>query len=218
MFEPKIDVRLNTPDNIEIVRDQICGLLAIELNNQYEKALEENDPTAEDYNIKVYLENTEPWSIQSEDDSSAFPLVNVSLQETSIQSGSTGTDKRVMRASFNLDCYHSGSFDGDGSGGRLAVVKCWKVARVVRNIIDAANYTYLGLREVVKSRQIQSIETGLPNLSEASFNVCICRIRLTVDYYENSPQVTGPIIEPMNLSITDNNGVIVVDMNKNGGK
>lgn len=217
MFESKIDTLLNTPDNVEIIRDQICGILAIELDNQYELAKQAGDPVADDYNIKVHQEETEPWSITTESDSKAFPLVNVCLQDVSAQAGSTSTDKRASRASFNLDCYCSGSFNGDGTGGRHAVTKAWKAARVIRNIIDAASYTYLGLRGIVTSRQIQSIETGLPNLNDASINVCICRIRLVVDYYEHSPQVSGPIIEPIHISINDNNGVVIADINKNGG-
>lgn len=217
MFNAKINVLLNTPDNVEIIRDQICGILAVELDNQYELARQAEDPVADDYNIKVYQEETEPWSISTEDDCNAFPLVNVCLQDVSIQTGSTQADKKVSRASFNLDCYCSGSFHGDGTGGRHAVTKAWKAVRIIRNIIDAASYTYLGLRGVVLGRQIQSVETGLPNLNDASINVCICRIHLVVDYYEHSPQVSGPIIEPINVSIGDDNGVVVADMNENGG-
>jgi len=81
---------LSTPDNVEIIRDQICGILALEFAHQYELAQEAGSAVVpDDYDIKVYLENDEPWALQTEEDKSIYPLVNVSLQNSVTEKGST---------------------------------------------------------------------------------------------------------------------------------
>ena len=213
-FTCEVNELLKSPDNIEIIRDQICGILALECANQFELATKANDPRKDDYNISVYLENTEPWAILSEDDKSTFPLVNVCLQDVTRDSGSDSSCRFGRRATFNIDVYNTGSFDGlltdSKRQGRLAVIKCWKTARIIRNILEAANYTYLGLQGVVLNRQIESIATGMPNVADTSVNVCVCRIVLSVRFTEKSPQVSGPIIEPIDITITDDSGAVVV--------
>lgn len=211
MFDTQVNYLLKSPDNIEIVRDQLCGILALECDNQYQLACEAEDPVKEDYNIKIYMDHMEPWSIQSEDDKDVFPLVNVCLQDVTSERSNDNKSFFTYKATFTIDCYNTGLFNDDGCSGRSAVIKCWKTARIIRNILSAANYTYLGLRGIVQGRTIDSIETGFPNTNNSSINVCVCRIHFTVDFNEKSPQVEGPIIEPIKISISDNNNVVIME-------
>ena len=212
MSDYVVNELLSTPDNVEIIRDQLCGILALECAHQYELAQEGHSTVAEDFNIKVYLENDEPWELQTEEDKDVFPLVNVSLQGAKSDSGSTSTNSTARTATFFVDCYASGIFDGSGLSGRMAVIKAWKTARIVRNILEAANYAYLGLRGVVSKRAITDFETGMPKTQNAAIRVCVVRLKLDVSYTEVSPQVSGVEIDPISLSITDDTGLVVVDM------
>jgi hypothetical protein len=65
MSDYVVNELLSTPDNVEIIRDQLCGILALECAHQYELAQEAHSTVAEDFNIKVYLENDEPWELQT---------------------------------------------------------------------------------------------------------------------------------------------------------
>ncbi len=209
-----VDHLLSTPDNVEIIRDQICGILALECAHQYELAQDEHSNVAKDYDIKVYLENDEPWALQTEADKDNFPLVNISLQSASTEKGSSSTNLTQRTATFFIDCYATGTFDGSGLNGRLAVIKAWKTARIVRNILEAANYAYLGMRGIVLKREVTGFETGMPNSQNAAMRVCVVRVKLDVTYTELSPQVKGVLIDPISLSITDDTGLVIVDMNE----
>lgn len=206
-----VDELIKTPDNVEIVRDQICGILSLETAHQYDLAVEAEDPVARDYKIGVYLENDEPWALQTEEDN-YFPLVNVSLQSVSNGKGSTSTNSTNKLATFFIDCYATGSFDGTGFSGRLAIIKAWKTARIIRNILEAANYAYLGLRGVVTKRGVTGMETGMPASNNAAIKVCVVRMKLEVEFNEVSPQVKGVEIAPISLAIKDDTGLVVVDM------
>ena len=215
MSEYVVNELLSTPDNVEIIRDQICGILALEFAHQYELAQEAGSAVVpDDYDIKVYLENDEPWALQTEEDKSIYPLVHVSLQDSVTEKGSTATNSTSRTATFFIDCYASGSFDGSGLSGRMAVIKAWKTARIARNILEAANYAYLGLRGIVSKRAIPSCETGMPKSQNSAVKLCVVRLRLDVTFTEKSPQVTGVEIDPISLSITDDTGLVVVDMNE----
>lgn len=211
MSEYVVDELIRTPDNVEIIRDQICGILSLETAHQYELAVDSADPVARDYKIEVYLENDEPWALQTEEDNH-YPLLNVSLQSVGSANGSTNTNSTNRRAIFFIDCYATGTFDGTGLSGRMAVIKAWKTARIVRNILEAANYAYLGLRGVVTRRTVTELETGMPNSNNAAVRVCVVRMKLEVEFNEVSPQVKGVEIAPISLAIKDDTGLVVVDM------
>ena len=214
MSDYQINELLSTPDNVEIVRDQICGILALETAHQFELAEAAGESSKDDYNIKVYLENDHPWELQTEEDESVFPLVNVSLVGDTRQKGTDDRNKSNMTATFNIDCYATGTFDGDGRLGRMATVKAWKTARIIRNILCAANYSYLGLRGVVLSRAVNSRTTGMPSQQSAAGRVCIVRVVMTVDLIEHSPQVEGVEISPISLEILDDTGLVIVNMDQ----
>jgi hypothetical protein len=52
----------------------------------------------------------------------------------------------------------------------------------------------------------------MPKTQNAAIRVCVVRLKLDVSYTEVSPQVSGVEIDPISLSITDDTGLVVVDM------
>jgi hypothetical protein len=54
-------------------------------------------------------------------------------------------------------------------------------------------YTYLGIRDVVRRREISETQAGSPtdragNIDESCISVTICRILISVWFYEESPR------------------------------
>ena len=194
---------LNEPDNIEIIREQIGAILHKEAANQYRLAQEAGDAAKEDYNIKVYLENETPLALLTDDDTKKFSYVNVTLDGTDIQSGSTKNSDKMMKAVFWIDCYNHGNFSGDGLTGRSANIAAWKTARIIRNILCASDYTYLKLRGIVGSREVVKMQTGKPKLQNSAVNISICRITLEVTYDEQSPGVQSAMCERIDIAVDD---------------
>ena len=54
----------------------------------------------------------------------------------------------------------------------------------------------------------------MPKSQNSAVKLCVVRLRLDVTFTEKSPQVTGVEIDPISLSITDDTGLVVVDMNE----
>ncbi len=199
---------LSSPDNVEIVRDQTAGILALELQNQYKLAKEESELTGvEDYNVKVYIENNEPWAVQDEEN--PFPAINITFDKYTIDTDD-GSNDRIVTALYNIDCYASGNYTGEGFAGRWAKIKSVKIARLVRNILQAANYRYLKLRGVVNSQHIVSCTSGEIRDNEGAVKVGVQRIVLEVEFHETSPQVDGDILEEMGFVCSDETGEVLL--------
>lgn len=208
MAESVINELLSKPDNVEIIREQIAAILLLETRRQYKLATESGDASKEDYNIKIFLEQEMPFALQTNADANKFPLVNITLDGANIQSGSTKTADKTMKAVFLIDCYNHGNAQGDGLTGRSANVAVWKTARIIRNILCASDYTYLHLRGIVGGREVTKMQSGKPRLQDSAVTVSICRITLEVTYDEQSPEVTGVDCEPMTVAI-DVNGMVI---------
>lgn len=204
-----IEERLNDPDNIEIIRDQISAILAVEMQHQYELAQEESDPVADDYKVTVLVENDEP--LQAGVDGDLFPLINISV-DTVKQDKGVSVNGSTRTATINIDCYQIGNRAGKFAG-RNAVVKAWKLARCVRAILESDYYTYLFLRGVVSRRQILSMQGGFPaGMENSAVKVGIIRIVLEVNYDQKAPATSGPGIEIMPIVISDDNGQVVIQI------
>lgn len=204
-----IEERLNDPDNIEIIRDQISAILAVEMQHQYELAQEESDPVADDYKVTVLVENDEP--LQAGVDGDLLPLINISV-DTVKQDKGVSVNGSTRTATINIDCYQIGNRAGKFAG-RNAVVKAWKLARCVRAILESDYYTYLFLRGVVSRRQILSMQGGFPaGMENSAVKVGIIRIVLEVNYDQKAPATSGPGIEIMPIVISDDNGQVVIQI------
>jgi hypothetical protein len=208
---------LNKKDNAEKIRDQIAAIIALECANQYSLAQAAGAADADDFNISAYIENARPWEVTDEKESSPFPLVNVSLEKIVSDIGSNASNCQKFTGFYNIDCYGCGNIVDELGDDRNAALNAWKVARIVRNIIGAGEYTYLGLRKVdgvqcVCSRKIEKIETGATaNMAETAIAVLIARMTLSVVFYESSPQADGVEMEPMTFTCKDSTGKVLID-------
>lgn len=203
----KITERFNEPDAFEIIRDQIAGIIDIEMENQYQMAVKDGDPVAEDYKVTTYIENDEPLAAGS--DLNIFPIVNVWLDQTRNESGSAKVNTAKETATYRIDLYAVGNYDGKFAG-RKASLKVWKLARCVRRILKSDAYTYLLLRGLVSGSEIKSMEGGAPNMADSAVKVCQVRITLDVTFDQNAPQTTGETLEIIPVTILDELGQIVV--------
>ena len=202
----EINERLNLPDNIEVIRDQISAIIFSEMRNQYDLAIADDDPVADDYLTTVLVENDEP--LQAGGDNDLFPIVNVSVDNVRRDGGaSVNTSNRV--ASLNLDCYQIGNTSGKFAG-RTAIIKAWKLARCIRAILESDQYTYLFLRGIVSKVRINSMTGGYPSgMDNSAVKVAVVRLVVEITYDQNSPQTTGPGLTILPVVISDENGQVV---------
>lgn len=207
-MQAMINERLNDASNLEIVRDQIAGIISIEMGAQYDYALADEDPVADDYNIRVTVENNEPLNMTT--GTLNVPLVNISIDHTEYGSGSSNVNSSIREAVFNIDCYQTGNYSGRYAG-RTATIKAWKLARCVQKILDSDAYTFLLLRGIVQTKHIGEVKAGVPD-SDAAMQVCIVRLSLVVTYNERAPQTSGSGLEILPVTINDDNGQVVIDI------
>ncbi len=210
----KIDVLFNEPDHVEIIRDTIAVILSAEFEKQYELACDKNLEDAEDFNVKVYLEDDRPFALPEGDNESVFPFVNVTLNDTH-QIGKSGgiADKKKYEASFYIDCYACGNFEGASKQDSVnANILSWKIARVVRNILMSGHYAYLGYRGMVLERNVPGIKSGnMSGMESAAFAVSIARVEFKVSFAERSVCEEGVPLESVNFKIDDKTGAVLVN-------
>lgn len=211
-FDPAVSELISTPDNIEIIRDQVAALLALDLENQHRLAVEAGDPNAEDYNAAVFVENDDPLQYVDSDTPGAnpFPCLNVSLDSTEQEKGTASVNTSRMNATILVDVYAAGNADGGGDFGTSAALKAWKTARLARNILRAEANTYLRLRGVV-GRVSFRFQSGEPNKPQSAIRVRMVRITLGVDYVEGVPMSPSDSLEVVAARITDGDGRVVLD-------
>jgi hypothetical protein len=218
-MESRIKTLLNSPDNAEKIRDQIAAILKLELSNQ--KTLADNDLKIEnkkDFDIKVYIENSRPWALLSDKpEKNPFPLVNVSLQDIKKDSGPIA-GKIKYTGTYLIDCYGTGNFQPENAAewipdDYLSAVRAWQIARVTRNIIMSGFYAFLGMREIVRGRDIESITTVVPKeLQDAAISITACRITLKVELHETSPEAEGVIFNGLSFKSNNDGEVILIDI------
>jgi len=213
-METRIETLLNTPDNAEKIRDQIALILKWEFINQ--KILAENNIKIEnkkDFDIKVYIENSRPWAMLGDKaENNPFPLVNVSLQDLRKESGPVA-GKIKYTGTYLIDCYGIGNYQPENAGewvpdDYLSAVRAWQVGRVTRNIIMSGFYAFLGMRDVVRGRDIESMTTIVPKeLQNSAVSVTACRIILNVQLHETSPEAEGVTFNGLSFR-SDNAGEV----------
>lgn len=211
-LEPAVAELVSAPDNIEVIRDQIGALLALDMANQYVLAKEAKDPNAADYDVRVFVENDSPWQYVDEQtpESNPFPCVNVSIESTGQQKGTASVGKQVMSAQFYVDVYATGNTDSVEDMGAKASLKAWKTARIVRHILRAEANTYLRLRGIV-GRVSFKFDAGEPSSPQSAIRVKMVRITLGVDYVEDVPITQGVGIELVSAKIADGSGVVILE-------
>jgi hypothetical protein len=212
----KINVLIENPDNIERIRDQISAILKIETASQYKMAQEAAKQDAADYRIGIWQEKSRPWQINEDaEKKNPFPLVNVSLMGFHADgSGGPAIGQKKYTGEIYLDCYASGEFTLEQSDETDSAKKAWKVGRIIRNIISSEQYSYLGLRGIVRDIRIAEGKTGDPrnNNENSAQSVTICRLVLSVNYYEDTPQVETTELREYKFVTTSPDGEVLIDI------
>jgi hypothetical protein len=201
----KINTLIEKQDTNEIVRDQIAAIITVELARQRALAAAASKSQVP-YTIDVYAERLRPWELLSDEDgdeASEMPLVNISFDnDTFDNKGSDTVGNQKAKGIFYIDCYgHKNSYINSKGvkihGDSLTSRESDRVAALIRNIIMAGEWTYLGLQGSVFRRYILRREKFIPSDREGRFfeTVVSTRMTLEVEYKEYSPQNPGVDLE-----------------------
>jgi hypothetical protein len=206
---------IDRPDNLERVRDQIGAILLVEQENQQALAREAGkDP--ELWRLRIFSERSNPWEVfrdqDSEEEDEEFdraPVINVTFDSESFDKSTGNTvERQTALGTFNVDCYAQAiaKDDPEGlgheAGDEAAAKEAHRAARLVRSILMAGAYTYLGMRGVVGRRWVQSITVFQPQAGGQSIeHVVAARVAFQVEFNEFSPQVEGQLLELVSASV-----------------
>lgn len=213
---PLITTLIDKIDVSEMVRDQIGAILLLETTKQQELAAAAvRDPAL--WAFRVFTERTNPWGefmdlpdgdlISDDPTIDLTPIVNVWWDGITFdRSASNVVERQKGTSTFNVDIYTVGvsraTLEGHQPGDELARLEMARVVRLVRNILMAAQYTYLALRGTVWGRWIASIETfEPPSEIRAAQRIGAARIALQVDHNEFSPQVPTVPLEGVTVFV-----------------
>ncbi len=210
---------IDKKDAIEIVRDRIGEILAINASSQAALATAD-DKDQELYTFDTYLERSNPW----ESTGSLRPIVNVSIDGASYDSAAGNVVQyQKTSARYNIDCIGFGESTEDGEGhvpgDLMAALSAQRCARLVRNILMAGENTYLQLRGTVWKRWPESLQMMMPPPAERSIpHVVAARIVLNVIFNEEAPEVVGEALEVVGVQVLrESDGKVIVQAEYNFG-
>jgi len=202
-----IDTLIDKQDNFEIIRDEIAAILKVESTNQMTLATDAGKD-ADEWKLRVFTERSNPWEQWINEQSERSPIVNVWYDNSNFDpKASNVMERQKAEAVFNIDCYGFAVSSDDAAGGhkpgdREAALKVQQALRLVRNILMAAEYTYLGLRGLVWSRWPQSVSMFQPQQgSDTVQQIVGARLAFRVVFNEFSPQITGDVLELVSASV-----------------
>jgi hypothetical protein len=203
VVEAQITELIESPDTIEMVRDQIAALLSLELQNQYLLAIEKSAPRPQDYDVKVYVENSRPYDAASEQ----IYLINILLPKITVPTSNPRIGKQKEQATFYIDCAADGNSEGNFRDDKSSTFRAWKIMRLVRRILMSDQYAYLGLRGTVTSRTITVMEAGTPN-TQAAQAITVVRSTLLVDFVEGAIEGPFVILEGIDYNVNADTGQV----------
>ena len=161
----------------------------------------------EDYQFRVYTGRVNliaSWlEAPDQADEDARPIVHIDFERHNFERGKSDvTERQHGPARFMIDVYGYGTAKatdaGHDSGEVAAEAKADWAMTLVRQILLAAHYTYLGLQGTVSERWPEGIEFFRPSRSPDSppiQNIAAYRLTLEVAFSEYSPQVVGVPLE-----------------------
>jgi len=195
-------------DTFEIIRDQIAALLVLEVANQKMLATTAGKNPAL-WDLKVYLERSNPFEQFLKDNPDETPIVNVWFDNENFdKSASNLIERQKANGVFNIDVYAIGVTEdivagGHKPGDREAALNAQRAIRLIRNILMSAENTYLQLtRQTAWDRIPQAITLFQPTIGDQPVqNIMGARLALSVSYNEFSPQVKGEIMELLSVDI-----------------
>lgn len=217
----RLDQLIDKVDNVELVRDQIAAILVVECANQKQLAIAASKDPA-DWDFRVFVERADPWAEwmdlpqTAENPTRVAPIVSVRFDSASYDA--TGSDvfsQQKTVATYNIDCYGYGvstaTLDGHDPGDLAATLACMRIVRLVRNILMSATYTYLGMQGLVWRRFPQGLQAFQPEQQgRAVQNIQAVRLVLEVQFAEFAPQVDGPALELLTVTVTRNTGEVLL--------
>lgn len=210
---------IDKQDNAEIVRDQIAAILALESAAQVALATTAAKPDPNDWKLRVYRERANPWENLPSKTSDRSPVVNVWWDSSAFEANASNIVERQKSSTvINIDCYGYGKSANVGAGGHTcgdqdAAETVQRAVRLVRNILMAAEYTYLGLRGVVWRRWVDSITMMQPQQDNQNVHHVVgARLAFRVEFNEYSPQVVPETLDLLTADVLRaEDGEIVVE-------
>ncbi len=205
-----IEELIEGQDTFELIRDQLAAIIAWESEAQQALATAASeDPAA--WKLRVFLERMNPWAefIDDPKQADATPLVNVTWNQLTPEMGASSVvNGGKCVGLYNIDCYGYGISKDVQDGGHIpgdeaAGIEAARVVRLVRRILLAGHYTYLGLpRRTVWRRWLQSVTALNPPIGERAVQHVVCaRMVFAIDFSETSPQVQGHPLEVLALQV-----------------
>lgn len=202
-----IDSLIDKQDNFEIVRDQIAAILVAETASQQSLATAAaKDP--DDWKLRVFTERSNPWEQFLNGPTDKSPLVNIWYDNSSFDpKASNVMERQKADGVFNIDCYGYGESanlvaGGHTPGDQEAAFEVQKAIRLIRNILMAAEYTYLGLRGLVWSRWPQTVTVFQPQMDGRAIQQVVgARLAFNVSFNEFAPQITEETLEFLSIDV-----------------
>lgn len=209
---------IDKQDNCEVVRDQIAAILATEVANQQALATADGKDPA-DYKLRIYTERSNPWEAFLNDQTDRSPIVNVWFDSSNFDKGASNiVERQKTEATFNIDCIGFGMSEdvpggGHKAGDKEAALEVQRALRLVRNILMAAEYTYLGMQGVVWQRWPQSITSFQPQIDGRQIQQIVgARLAFNVVFNEFSPQVPAVTLELVSAEVSrSEDGEVIVN-------
>lgn len=214
-----IKTLIDKQDNAEIIRDQIAAILVAEVSAQQVLAI----AAAEDpdlWKLRVFVERSNPWEqFLTAPVTDKSPLVNVWWSNSNNDPSASNTfERQKYTGVFNIDCYGYAETADDPGGGHTpgdqeAAFEAHRAARLVRNILMAAIYQHLGLKGLVWSRIIRSINIEQPEQDGRVIqNIVGARLALDVDFSEFAPQVVPETLEYLAIDVVRlSDGLLILE-------
>lgn len=213
-----ISTLIDKIDSVELVRNQIAAILALESTAQVALAIAAGKPAPDLWTLRVYQERANPWEAFPSQTCDTSPVVNVWLDTVTFETSSSNiVERQKASAIINVDCYGYGVSADDGdlghlAGDRNAAEAAQRAVRLVRNILTSAKYTYLGLRGLVWRRWVESITMMQPQQGGQNVHhVTAGRVSLKIEFNEFSPQFPLETLELLTIDVhrTEDDQIIV---------
>lgn len=194
---------IDKKDSSEIVLDQIGAILIGESANQQTLAIADGQ-NPDDWRFRVFLERVFPWeSFRGLDGKNDLaPIINVSYTGSNFGKESSNTfEAQKATGVYTIDCYASAGSSDDGEGGSIpgdmaAAYLAQNFIKLVRNILMASDYCYLGLRGLVWSRWVDAITMYKPQTDNLSVEqIHAARIDMQVTFSEFAPQYVAETLD-----------------------
>lgn len=206
---PLLTELIDKVDSQELIRDQIAAIILDEQTGQQALATAAGKEKRL-WALSVFTERSNPWDAFQKGATEQLdvpPIVNVTFEASSFDKGASNSVKRQKGTfTYNVDCYGYGvarkTDAGHLSGDEQAGLESARAVKLVRNILMAGAYTYLGLRGTVWTRWISGVNAFQPEFEGRTIQqVVASRIAFEVEANEFSPQIVGQPLEIVSATV-----------------